>query len=85
MKDGDKGPMVWEAKWVRFYPRGVDDLPQDGAYLIVARNVFDREKVKCFVANAPAETSLGVLLKVAFSRWRVKRCFEGGVFGRICV
>lgn len=76
VKDGDKGPMVWEAKCVWFHPRGVDDLPQDGAYLIVARNVLDREKVKYFVANAPAETPLGALLKVAFSRWRVERCFE---------
>lgn len=32
MKDGDKGPMVWEAKCVWFNPRGVDDLPQDGHY-----------------------------------------------------
>jgi len=76
IKDGDKGPMVWEAKCVWFYPRGVDDLPQDGSYLIVARNILEREKVKYFVAHAPAETSLGVLLKVAFSRWRVERCFE---------
>src|SRR5262249_10254324 len=29
-----------------------------------------------FVSNAPAETSVGVLLLVAFSRWRVERCFE---------
>lgn len=59
-----------------FYPRGVDDLPQEGSYLIVARNVLEREKVKYFVAHAPSDTSLGVLLKVAFSRRRVERCFE---------
>jgi SRSO17 transposase len=76
VKDGAKGPQVWEAKHVWFYPRGVDDLPQEGAHWIVARNVLEPEKLKFFVAHAPRATALGVLLKVAFSRWRVERCFE---------
>jgi SRSO17 transposase len=76
VKDGEKGPMVWEVKHVWFYPRGVDDLPQAGAHLMVARNVLEPETIKFFVAHAPPQTSVGVLLKVAFSRWRVERCFE---------
>jgi SRSO17 transposase len=76
VKEGAKGPMVWEVKHVWFYPRGVDGLPQQGAHLIVARNVLEPAKIKFFVAHAPRETPLGVLLKVAFSRWRVERCFE---------
>jgi SRSO17 transposase len=76
VKDGEKGPQVWEVKHVWFYPRGVDGLPQEGSHLIVARNVLEPTKLKFFVAHAPRETSLGVLLKVAFSRWRVERCFE---------
>lgn len=76
VKEGTKGPMVWEVKHVWFYPRGVDGLPQEGAHLIVARNVLEPEKVKFFVAYAPRETALGVLLKVGFSRWSVERCFE---------
>ena len=76
VKDGAKGPQVWEVKHVWFYPRGVDGLPQEGAHLIVARNVLEPAKLKFFVAHAPRETPLGVLLKVAFSRWRVERCFE---------
>lgn len=76
VKDGAKGPMVWEVKHVWFYPRGVAGLPQNGAHLIVARNVLEPAKIKFFVAHAPRETALGVLLKVAFSRWRVERCFE---------
>ena len=51
-------------------------MPQEGAPLIVARNVLEPEKVKFFVAHAPRETALGVLLLVAFSRWRVERYFE---------
>ena len=76
VKDGEKGPMVWEVKHVWFYPRGTDGLPQAGAHLLVARNVLEPEKVKFFVGHASRETSVGVLLKVAFSRWRVERCFE---------
>lgn len=76
VKDGEKGPMVWEVKHLWFYPRGVDGLPQAGAHLIVARNVLEPEKIKFFVAHAPPETPLGVLLKAAFSRWSVERCFE---------
>lgn len=76
VKEGEKGPMVWEIKHTWFHPRGVDDLPQAGAHLLIARNVLEPEKVKFFVAHAPRETSPGVLLKVAFSRWRIERCFE---------
>ena len=76
VKDGAKGPMVWEAKRVWFYPNGPDGVPLEPVHLIVARNVLEPEVVKFFVAGAPRETSLGVLLHVAFSRWRVERCFE---------
>ena len=32
--------------------------------------------MKFFVSNAPAGTSVQAMLLVAFSRWRVERCFE---------
>lgn len=76
VKDGAKGPMVWEVKHVWFYPRGADGLPQEGAHLIVARSVLEPTTIKFFVAHAPREATPGVLLKVAFSRWQVERCFE---------
>jgi SRSO17 transposase len=76
VKDGKKGPMVWEVKQVRFYPQLEDgDLGKAGR-LIVARNVLKPEEVKYFVSNAPPETRLQTLLLVAFSRWHVERCFE---------
>jgi SRSO17 transposase len=76
VKDGEKGPMVWEVKHVWFYPKGTDDLPLEPLHLIVARSVLEPEKIKFFVAHAPRETPLSVLLWVAFSRWHVERCFE---------
>lgn len=76
IKDGDKGPMIWEVKHTRFVPKDEDGLPGEATHLIVARNVLDPTEVKFFVSNAPPETPLATLLLVAFSRWRVERCFE---------
>jgi SRSO17 transposase len=76
VKDGHKGPMVWEVKHLRFSPVGGDGLPGEPLHLIVARDVLNPEVLKFFVSNAPAGTSIQTMLLVAFSRWRVERCFE---------
>jgi len=76
VKDGHKGPLVWEAKRVRFYPKTAEGDPAAPVHLVVARNALDRSEVKYFLSNAPAGTRLETLLVVAFSRWRVERCFE---------
>jgi SRSO17 transposase len=76
IKDGEKGPMVWEAKSILIYPQDEDGLPEKTYRLIVARNVLEPEIIKYFVSNAPPGTPLSSLLFVAFSRWRVERCFE---------
>jgi SRSO17 transposase len=76
VKDGDKGPMVWEIKHVRFSPQLEEGDPGRAGHLIVARNVLKPEEVKYFVSNAPPETRVQTLLLVAFSRWHVERCFE---------
>jgi SRSO17 transposase len=76
VKDGHKGPMVWEVKHVRFHVPTEDGDPSRPMHLIVARNVLKPEEVKYFVSNAPAQTRLETLLLVAFARWHVERCFE---------
>lgn len=76
VKDGEKGPMVWEVKHALFYPKDENGLPAQPLHLIVARNVLHPAEVKFFVSNAPPETPVQKLLLVAFSRWRVERCFE---------
>jgi SRSO17 transposase len=76
VRDGDKGPMVWEVKQALVYPKDEHGLPSTPLHLIVARNVLDPQEVKFFVSNAPPATPIGPLLLVAFSRWRVERCFE---------
>ena len=76
VKDGEKGPMIWEVKHVPFYLQGPDGLPGPRWHLVVARNVLDPTEMKFFVSNAPPEASVGTILLAAFSRWRVERCFE---------
>jgi SRSO17 transposase len=76
LRDGEKGPMVWEVKHALIYPKDEHGLPGEPLHLIVARNVLDPEEVKFFVSNAPPATPIQPMLLVAFSRWRVERCFE---------
>jgi SRSO17 transposase len=78
IKDTDKGPEVWEIKWAVFWRKGEDGLPGRRQCLIVARNVLTGE-MKYFVANrVPGEKGATVrwLLRVAFGRWSVERCFR---------
>lgn len=76
VKDGEKGPMVWEVKQIAIYPKNEDGLPEKTYHLIVARNVLEPGEIKYFVSNAPPGTPVTTLLLIAFSRWRVERCFE---------
>jgi SRSO17 transposase len=76
VKDGEKGPMVWEVKHALIHPKDDSGLPGKVHHLLVARNVLNPKEIKYFVSNAPPETPVEELLVVAFSRWRVERCFE---------
>lgn len=76
VKDGEKGPLVWEAKHARVTMKEDDGLPGMRLHLVAARNALDHNEVKFFVSNAPASTRVETLLLVAFSRWRVERCFQ---------
>lgn len=75
IKDTDKGPQVWEVKFAPCW------LPRAGGvvgpyWLVVARNVLDRDEVKFFLSNASAGVPLPVVLHVAFGRWPVERCLQ---------
>jgi SRSO17 transposase len=78
VKEGHKGPMVWEVKHATLFPRREDGDPGWPLHLLVARYALDRAAVKYFVSNAPPEAAVEALLLVAFSRWRIERCFEDG-------
>ena len=76
VRDGEKGPQVWEVKHTLLTMKDERGLPGPRLHLVIARNVLDPSEIKFFVSNAPPETSVQTLLLVAFSRWRVERCFE---------
>jgi SRSO17 transposase len=78
VKDDGRGPVVWEAKEGVFYLRRGNahvSVPSWPHRLIVARNVLTGE-TKHFVSNAPPGVPLAELLRVAFTRWTVERCFQ---------
>jgi SRSO17 transposase len=76
VKDGQKGPMVWEVKHIMITVQDEKGLPGMRLHLMVARNPLKPEEVKFFVSNATPDTEVQTLLLVGFSRWRVERCFE---------
>jgi SRSO17 transposase len=76
VKDGEKGPMVWEAKGIPVWIKDENDLPVGPYRLLITRNVLKPEEIKFFLSNAPAAEAVETLLLVAFSRWRIERIFE---------
>jgi len=76
VKDGEKGPMVWEAKCIPVWIKDENGLPAGPYRLIITRNVLKPDEVKFFLSNAPASAPVETLLLVAFSRWRIERIFE---------
>jgi SRSO17 transposase len=76
VKDGEKGPLVWEVKHTMITVKDENGLPGMRLHLVIGRNVLDPDEIKYFVSNAPDDASIQTILLVAFSRWRVERCFE---------
>lgn len=76
VKDGSKGPMVWQVKRLTVYLPDEQALPSRPHHLLVARNALDQHEIKYFISNAPMGTSTEMLLRVAFTRWTIERAFE---------
>ena len=76
VKEGTKGPQVWEAKRLPVWLKDANGLPTRPHHLVVARNVLEPEEVKGFVSNAPESATAEMLLLVAFSRYKIERMFE---------
>lgn len=66
---------VWQVRAGQVYLLRDGQVTQRSYWLIVARNEATGE-VKYFVSNAPADTPLEKLLRVAFRRWNVEHGFR---------
>lgn len=77
IKDTQKGPLVWHVKHVLIYIKDEHGLPEGPYHLLVCYHPFTGE-IKYFLSNAPPDTPVKKLLRVAFGRWRIERCFEDG-------
>jgi SRSO17 transposase len=75
VKETQKGPKIVECKTITVYPQNEDGLPSEAHVLLVVRDVRT-EELKYFLCFAPVNTPIGLLLKVAYARWSVERCFE---------
>ena len=76
VKDGTKGPMVWQVKRLLVWTADEQGLPTRPYPLLIARNALNHQEVKYFLSNAPETTPTPTLLQVAFSRWIIERAFE---------
>ena len=65
----------WEVRAGQVYLVRRGELSQRTYWLIVARNLATGE-VKYFISNAPADTPVEKLLRVAFTRWNVEHSFR---------
>lgn len=65
----------WEVRAGQVYLVRRGELSERTYWLIVARNLATGE-VKYFISNAPADTPLEKLMRVAFTRWNVEHTFR---------
>jgi SRSO17 transposase len=76
VKDGTKGPTVWQAKHLIVWRAEEDGLPGQPYHLVIARDALDPSQIKFFLSNAPESTPVEILLWVAFTRWTIERAFQ---------
>jgi len=69
-------PQIWRVKSAQVYLRGKDGQPTDRSYWLIVAWQPDSNEYKYFISNAPSNTPLLTVLKVAFTRWNVEHSFR---------
>jgi SRSO17 transposase len=75
VREGEKGPIEYD--WAA--ARVVDSrgrLPADDVWLLARRSVSDPKDIAWYLSNAPSDTPLRVLARVAATRFTIEQCFE---------
>jgi len=76
IKEGEKGPIVADFTTLRVVAVR-NSLPGPEVWLIFRRDVTTGE-LKCYLSNAPADTTLETLVWLSGMRWPIETCFEEG-------
>jgi SRSO17 transposase len=80
LAEGAKGPIIADVKCVRCVacasttPYGNYMAPKETVWLYIRR--YANGRIKYSLCNAPGETSMEVLNRVATMRWPIEQCFE---------
>ena len=72
---GSKGPRRYDWAAVRVAV-GQAGWPGPERWLLVRRSISDPAERAYYFSNAPPETPLGTLARVAGARWPIEQCFE---------
>ena len=72
---GSKGPRVYDWAAARVVASRAG-WPGPTLWLLARRSVTDPTEVAYYLAQAPADTPLATVARVAASRWPVEQCFE---------
>lgn len=76
IKEGAKGPIVADFACLRVV--GVrNNLPGPDVWLVFRRNINTSE-LKCFLSNAPSDTTITTFVWLSGMRWPIETCFEEG-------
>ena len=77
IKEGSKGPMVAEFAFLR----GVavrDKLPGPDVWIVFRRSLGEEPELKIYLSNAPADTPITELVRMAGLRWPIETAIEEG-------
>ena len=77
IKEGSKGPMVAEFVFLR----GVairDHLPGPDVWVVFRRSLGKDPELKVYLSNAPSDTPVTELVRVAGMRWPIETAFKEG-------
>lgn len=75
LKRASEEDQVWRVKAARVWVSSEAGWSADSYWLIWASNDKTGEE-KFFVSNAPADTPVALLVRVAFRRWNIEHCFR---------
>ena len=74
---GEKGPIAYDWGCLRVFERR-GGRPAGESWLLARRSISDPSDVAYYLSNAPADTSLETLVRVASARYTIEQSFEEG-------